>query len=142
METPMDHTSLTDAQLKTLYEEKGLSPGEIAQRTGIPKSTLNARIKALRLTRKRASANSTPDIHLEPLTPPQIAALPELLDWWQRRQETLAAAAEGERQTERVTFHVEKRWIDAIRRQADLDHATITQIVNRAFQAFFTGRRT
>jgi Winged helix-turn-helix DNA-binding len=142
METPMDHTSLTDAQLQTLYEEKGLSPGEIAQRTGIPKSTLNARIKALRLTRKRASANSTPDIHLEPLTPPQIAALPELLDWWQRRQETLAAAAEGERQTERVTFHVEKRWIDAIRRQADRDHATMTQMVNRAFQAFFTGRRT
>jgi Winged helix-turn-helix DNA-binding len=137
----MDHMSLTDAQLKTLYEEKGLSPGEIAQRTGLPKSTLNARMKALRLTRKRAPANSTPAIHLEPLTPPQIAALPELLDWWQRRQATLAAAAEGERQTERVTFHVEKRWIDAIRRQADLDHATITQIVNRAFQAFFTDRR-
>ena len=30
METPMDRTSLTDAQLKTLYEEKGLSQGEIA----------------------------------------------------------------------------------------------------------------
>jgi hypothetical protein len=76
------------------------------------------------------------------LTPPQIAALPELLDWWQRRQETRAAAVEGDRQTERVTFHVEKRWIDAIRRQAGLDHATITQIVNRALQAFFTDRRT
>ena len=138
----MDRTSLTDAQLKTLYEEKGLSPGEIAQRTGIPKSTLTARIKALRLTRQRAPATSTPDVHMGTLTPPQIAALPELLDWWQRRQETLAAAAEGDRQTERVTFHVEKRWIDAIRRQADLDHATITQIVNRAFQAFFTERRT
>ena len=138
----MDHTSLTDAQLKTLYEEKGLSQGEIAHRTGIPKSTLTARIKALGLTRKRAIANSTPDVPMGPLTQPQIAALPELLDWWQRRQDTLAAAAEGERQTERVTFHIEKRWIDAIRRQADLDHATITQIVNRAFQAFFTDRRT
>lgn len=138
----MDRTSLTDAQLKTLYEEKGLSQGEIAHRTGIPKSTLNARIKALGLTRQRALANRTPDVHLGTLTPPQIAALPELLDWWQRRQETRAAAAEGDRQTARVTFHVEQRWIDAIRRQADLDHATITQIVNRAFQAFFTDRRT
>lgn len=138
----MDRTSLTDAQLKTLYEEKGLSQGEIAHRTGIPKSTLNARMKALGLTRKRALAHSTPDVHLGTLTPPQIAALPELLDWWQRRQETRAAAAEGDRQTARVTFPVEQRWIDAIRRQADLDHATITQIVNRAFQAFFTDRRT
>jgi hypothetical protein len=138
----MDRTALTDAQLKTLYEEKGLSQGEIAHRTGIPKSTLNARIKALGLTRKRALANSPSDGPTGPLTPPQIAALPELLDWWQRRQETRAAAVEGNRQTERVTFHVEKRWIDAIRRQADLDHATITQIVNRALQAFFTDRRT
>jgi Winged helix-turn-helix DNA-binding len=138
----MDRTSLTDAQRKTLYEEKGLSPGEIAHRTGLPKSTLNARMKALRLTRKRAPAQSTPDLHLETLTQPQIAALPELLDWWQRRQETRAAAAEGDRQTERVTFHVEKRWIDAIRRQADRDNATMTQIVNRAFQACFTDRRT
>jgi hypothetical protein len=138
----MDRTSLTGAQLKTLYEKKGLSQGEIAHRTGIPKSTLTARIKALGLTRKRAAANSTPDVHMGSLTPPQIAALPELLDWWQRRQETRATAAEGDRQTERVTFHVEKRWIAAIRRQADLDHATITQIVNRAFQAFFTDRRT
>ena len=138
----MDRTALTDAQLKTLYEEQGRSQGEIAQRTGIPKSTLNARIKALGLTRQRARANSPSDGPLSPLTPPQMAALPELLDWWQRRQETRAAAAEGDRQTERVTFHVEKRWIDAIRRQADLDHATLTQIVNRAFQAFFTDRRT
>jgi hypothetical protein len=138
----MDRTSLTDAQLKTLYEEKGLSQGEIAQRTGIPKSTLNARMKALGLTRKPAAAKSTPDVNMGTLTPPQIAALPELLDWWQRRQETRAAAAAGERQTARVTFHIEKRWIDAIRRQAALDHATITQIVNRAFQAFFTDRPT
>jgi DNA-binding transcriptional regulator YiaG len=138
----MDRTALTDAQLKTLYEEKGLSQGEIAHRMGISKRTLNARMKALGLTRKPAPATSTPDVHMDTLTPPQIAALPELLDWWQRRQETRAAATEGERQTERVTFHVEKRWIEAIRRQADLDHATITQIVNRAFQAFFTDRHT
>src|SRR6185295_14659759 len=118
METPMDRTALTDAQLKTLYEEKGLSPGEIAHRTGLPKSTLNARIKALGLTRKHAAATRPPAIAMDTLTQPQIAALPELLDWWQRRQETRAAAAEGARQTERVTFHVEKRWIDAIRRQA------------------------
>jgi len=35
---------------------------------------------------------------------------------------------------ERPTFHVEQRWIEAIRRQADLDGFTYTQIVNEAFR--------
>jgi len=134
----MDRKALTDAELTTLYEEKGLSQGEIAHRTGIPKSTLSDRIKALRLTRGRARAQGPPDVYTGTLTQPQIAALPELLDWWQRRQETLAAAAEGDRQTERITFHVEKRWIKAIRRQADLDGQTITQVINKALAAFFS----
>ena len=134
----MDRKALTDAVLKTLYEEKGLSQGEIAHRTGISKSTLSDRIKALRLTRGRVRAQGPPDVYPGALSQPQIAALPELLDWWQRRQETLAAATEGDRQTERITFHVEKRWIKAIRRQADLDGQTITQVINKALAAFFS----
>ena len=39
--------------------------------------------------------------------------------------------------TERITFHVERRWIEAIRRQADLDGLTITQVVNEAFRRHF-----
>jgi hypothetical protein len=38
---------------------------------------------------------------------------------------------------ERTTFHVERRWIEDIRRQADLDHLTITQVVNEAFRQHF-----
>jgi len=38
---------------------------------------------------------------------------------------------------ERITFHVERRWIEAIRRQADLDGLTITQVVNQAFRQHF-----
>jgi hypothetical protein len=37
----------------------------------------------------------------------------------------------------RITFHVERRWIETIRRQADLDGLTITQIVNEAFRQYF-----
>jgi hypothetical protein len=43
------------------------------------------------------------------------------------------------RQTERITYHVEQRWIEAIRRQADLDGFTYTQIVNEAFRQYFEG---
>jgi len=38
---------------------------------------------------------------------------------------------------ERTTFHVERRWIEAIRRQANLDGLTITQVVNQAFRQHF-----
>jgi hypothetical protein len=38
---------------------------------------------------------------------------------------------------ERPTFHVKRRWIEAIRRQADLDGSTITQVVNEAFRQYF-----
>jgi len=68
--------------------------------------------------------------------------LQEVVTWWQARKATLAHAVDTTQETERITFHVERRWIEAIRRQADLDHLTITQVVNRAFQTFFTGKST
>jgi hypothetical protein len=49
----------------------------------------------------------------------------------------LHQASDASRETERTTFHVERRWVEAIRRQADLDHLTITQVVNEAFRRSF-----
>src|SRR5262245_3048427 len=69
-----------------------------------------------------------------------IPALEELVSWWQDRKVTLAQASDTAQETERVTFHVERRWIEAIRRQADLDGLTITQVVNRAFRQHFGGK--
>lgn len=66
-----------------------------------------------------------------------INDLQELVVWWQDRKATLLQANDTSRETERTTFHVEKRWIEAIRRQADLDHLTITQVVNEAFRQYF-----
>ena len=67
-----------------------------------------------------------------------IPALQEMVAWWQARQATLAQACDATQETERITFHVERRWIEAIRRQADLDGLTITtQVVNKAFRRHF-----
>jgi hypothetical protein len=66
-----------------------------------------------------------------------IPALEELAAWWQSRKATLAQASDTTQETERITFHVERRWIEAIRRQADLDGLTITQVVNQAFRQHF-----
>jgi hypothetical protein len=44
------------------------------------------------------------------------------------------------RSDSRYTSPVEQRWIDTIRRQADLDGLTYTQIVNEAFRQYFEGQ--
>ena len=84
--------------------------------------------------RKQRTETPSPDDVVIGLIP----ALQEMVAWWQSRKATLEQASDASRETERTTFHVEKRWIEAIRRQADLDGLTITQVVNRAFATFFT----
>ena len=64
--------------------------------------------------------------------------LAELVAWWNDRKAVIHQASDASRQTERTTFHVEHRWIEAIRRVADLDNQTMTQIVNDAFRQYFS----
>ena len=68
---------------------------------------------------------------------PIMSDLTEIVAWWQERKATLLQAYDTSRETERTTFHVERRWVEAIRRQADLDRLTITQVVNEAFRHYF-----
>jgi predicted DNA binding CopG/RHH family protein len=96
--------------------------------------------------KKRAEASTWPSLSDHERSPVHedvfIGLLPilqELAAWWQARQATLEQASDASRQTERITFHVEQRWIEAIRRQADLDGFTYTQIVNEAFRQYFEG---
>jgi hypothetical protein len=69
-----------------------------------------------------------------------IPALQEMAAWWQSRKDTLTQACDTTQETERITFHVERRWTEAIRRQADLDGLTITHVVNQAFRHHFDGQ--
>ena len=70
-----------------------------------------------------------------------IPVLQELAAWWQSRKDALTQACDTTQETERIAFHVERRWVEAIRRQADLDHLTITQVVNEAFRQHFEGKK-
>ena len=47
-----------------------------------------------------------------------------------------------ERALQRQTYHVEKRFIEAIRREADLQGLTYAAVVNRAFAQYFADRPT
>ena len=53
-----------------------------------------------------------------------------MLDWWRVRQQELQAPAE---KLERVTYHVAPKWIEAVRREADLADESYAAVVNRAF---------
>ena len=85
------------------------------------------------------STEGTPSVYTDVVIG-LIPALQEMVAWWQERKATLAQASDTTQETERMTFHVERRWIEAIRRQADLDGLTITQVVNQAFQQHFEGK--
>ena len=64
-------------------------------------------------------------------------ALRKLIAWWHERTAAIERASDASRHTERITFHVEQRWIEAIRKKSDLDEMTLTQIVNEAFRQYF-----
>jgi hypothetical protein len=68
-----------------------------------------------------------------------IPAIQKIVAWWESRKASIARASDATRETGRITFHVECRWIEAIRRQADLDSLTITDMVNEAFRQHFEG---
>jgi Homeodomain-like domain len=136
----MTSPHIDDTQLQALAAE-GLSPTEIAKRLGIPRSTIRDRLKKLDAApppeaTPEVSTQGVPQVYSDMLLT-MMSDLQELVLWWQGRKSTLLQASDASRETERTTFHVERRWIDAIRRQADLDHLTITQVVNEAFRQYF-----
>src|SRR5262249_45414850 len=129
-ETPMSPTQTDNAQLRSLAAE-GLSQYEIAKRLGLPRSTVRDRLKKLNLTSPLdttvgMSTEGTPYVHTT-MPVSMMEDLHELVTWWQERKASLHQASDATRETERITFHVERRWIEAIRRQADIDHLSITQ---------------
>jgi hypothetical protein len=61
--------------------------------------------------------------------------LQQLLAWWRARQQQ---AQEPTEKLERATYHVAPRWIEAVRREADLTGGSYASVVNRAFATYFT----
>ena len=131
---------IDETQLQALAAE-GLSPTEIGKRLGLPRSIVRDRLKKLETAppsevTPEVSTQGVPQVYNDMLVT-MMGDLQELVTWWQARKATLLQASDASRETERTTFHVERRWIEAIRRQADLDSLTITQIVNQAFRQHF-----
>ena len=129
-----------ETQLRNFHAQ-GYSQRTMARLLNLSPSTVAKRLTQLGLS---APADPLPRVstqrrlHSHPEIPaPMPNDLRELVDWWRDRRAALQHAQEASRKMERVTFQVEQRWLEAIRRQADLDGDTITEVVNQAFQAFF-----
>jgi hypothetical protein len=68
------------------------------------------------------------------------AAWPDLLQilaWWRDRQQTINEPPE---KLERVTYHVRPKWIEAVRREADITGDSYAAVVNRALATYFRGK--
>ena len=129
-----------ETQLRDFHAQ-GFSQRTMARLLNLSLSTVAKRLKKLGLS---APADPPPRVstkrrpHGHPGIPePMLDDLRELVDWWRDRRAALQHAQEASCKTERVTFDVEQRWLEAIRRQAALNGTTITQIINQAFQGFF-----
>ena len=134
--------NITDAELQQLISE-GLSQNEIARRTGIPRSTLRRRMEKINTLQAitDTSDESTPKVYTGIQTVVEFAEswdeFQEMLAWWRERKRAAQTDADTEQETGRKTYHVQKRYIEAIQRASDLEHVSITDIVNRAFGYYF-----
>jgi len=141
-----------DTQLRELHAQ-GHSELAIAELLNIPKATVARRMKKLALSLPSEQ-------HLDVVRPPSTTSrctqsipyvhqcipdemthdLQEIVAAWHDKKAALQQAQDASRKTERTTFHVEQRWIEAIKRQADLEGMTYTYIVNDAFRQYFAGK--
>lgn len=139
---PTMATQITDAEMQQLISE-GLSQAEIARRTGMARSTIGRRIEKLSTPQAitDTSDESTPKVYTGIQTAFEFAEswdeFQEMLAWWRERKRSLQTEVDIEQETERKTYHVQKRYIEAIQRAADLEHVSIMEIVNRAFGYYF-----
>jgi hypothetical protein len=63
--------------------------------------------------------------------------LKAMLHWFKERKRAPSIARDADHETQRQTYHVQQRYIEAIRRASDLERVSIAEIVNRAFEYYF-----
>jgi hypothetical protein len=66
--------------------------------------------------------------------------LQALAHWWQERHHLAQQDDTPDRKLARQTYHVEQRYIDAVKREADRTGESYAAVVNQAFARYFAGR--
>src|SRR5215216_7230265 len=127
---------------------QGKSQREIAQTLKIPRTSLQRLIKTLDGSSSLhslspAPAISPPVVDTSTLSPAELEAVKadfwEMITWWRDRKLKLIQAS-TRRDTQRQTYHVERRYIELIKYEAETEGVSITEVVNRALRAYFERR--
>ena len=130
--------------LRKLLAEK-LPQREMARRLNVSRSSLQRIIKGLDAapSSEVVPPNSTdglPVVDTGKLTPAEVEEMRsdfwELIEWWRERK-LQRVYQSTPRETARQTYHVDKKYIRLIHREADAEGVSITEVVNRAFSAYF-----
>jgi hypothetical protein len=91
-----------------------------------------------------ASRVPSPPAALSPALAAELTAvwpdLQALASWWQERHHLAQQEETPDRKLARQTYHVEQRYIDAVKREADRTGESYAAVVNRAFARYFAGR--
>ena len=152
---PSTETERPEGDLRVQQDDQG--PPPLYVHPGIPDDTaeesvrgaediegLHQSIPVLPLAGLQQDAQGTPQVSLSPhLVEALTEAWPDLqalITWWQERQRQVHQAGDPDRELTRQTYHVQRRFIDLIKREADLDGTTYAAVVNRAFAQYFGER--
>jgi hypothetical protein len=128
-------------------QAQGLSQREIARRLRIPRSTLQDLLKrALPAKATDVDTRGSTDVHTGGATKVHIdlpladlADFHELLAWWRRRKHLLTQANAAPAPTERWTLHIERPFIARIKAEAEAEHVTVTEVINRIIRHYYEG---
>jgi hypothetical protein len=139
--------TIDETMLATLLNQ-GLSQRTIADRLNISHSALRRHLKKREgipeetIGTPKQATDGTPSVYPKfPFDDKLIQSwgeLQEMLAWWRERKQTLTRTLDESRKRRRQTYHVEERFIEAIRRAADLERTDLAEIVNRAFARYFS----
>jgi hypothetical protein len=137
------------------FQAEGVPLREISRRLHVPRSTLQDLLKrALPAKATDVDTRGSTDVHISGTTEvhsggttkvhsdlplADLADFHELLAWWRRRKHLLAQANEAPAPTERWTLHVEKPFIARIKGEAEAEHVTVTEVINRIIRHYYEG---
>jgi hypothetical protein len=126
---------------------QGTPTAEIARQLKVPVSTLKDKLKRTLPVRTTVVYNGgstevhtggAANVHIDiPLS--DLADFQEVLAWWRKRKHLLSSANESPAPTERWTLHIEKPFIEKIKAEAEAEHVTVTEIINRIIRHYYAG---
>jgi hypothetical protein len=128
-------------------KDQGLSTAEVARQLKLPVSTLKDHLKrplpakptdVYKSSSTEVHKGGAANVHIDiPLS--DLADFQEVLAWWRKRKHLLSASNESPAPTERWTLHIEKPFIEKIKAEAEAEHVTVTEVINRIIRHYYAG---